>query len=330
MLLMFVGVYALVHLPFDVFGGYILPKRYGRRHPGRRAFAGVLARGVAVHSTALFLVSALLLFAGRLAGGLGVLLAAMLASLLLLLAFRPLLARVVAPLTFAGTDVIPWREGGNSRATQCIHSSDEGFTGGVSGLLRPRLWLPAHWRDRLGPIGLEIAQRRRELAIETGAWRRGRLAALSFTWIGMAGTALLVGDAALATAAGIIEFSLIFTLWSFLGLLLLPTLSRRGVATVDRRLSACDFRPRDVEETMRRLDDMQDGEPHRAQLVETIFHPIPSVQNRLQQPAGDDRLACWDAARTAVYVSAAGISLLSRAVHCNCGRPALWVFLPVD
>jgi hypothetical protein len=38
----------------------------------------------------------------------------------------------------------------------------------------------------------------------------------------------------------------------------------------------------------------------------------------------------WNAARTTVAISPAGLGLLGRAVHCNCGRPSLWVFLPID
>ena len=139
----------------------------------------------------------------------------------------------------------------------------------------------------------------------------------------------VVGDAALATGAGIIEFSLLFTLWSFVGLLVLPTVSRRGVAEVDDRLRENDARTSLIDETLRRLDGMQDAETSRPALSETIFHPVPSVDRRTQittaRPSG-----AWDAARTTVFISAAGLGLLGRAVHCNCGRPALWVFLPAD
>jgi hypothetical protein len=78
------------------------------------------------------------------------------------------------------------------------------------------------------------------------------------------------------------------------------------------------------------LDDLQDRERERSSLVETIFHPVPSVQSRLRGPRSTGGHGCWDAARTAVYVSAAGLGLLGRAVHCNCGRPSLWAFLPLD
>jgi len=88
----------------------------------------------------------------------------------------------------------------------------------------------------LGAEGLQLALRRRSLAILTGSWRRGRILAQLFTLAGLTTAAFMVGTERLGTAAGTIELSVWFTLWSFIGLLTLPTLSRRGVAEVDERL----------------------------------------------------------------------------------------------
>ena len=185
-------------------------------------------------------------------------------------------------------------------------------------------------QEVLGSEGLQVALRRRCLAVLTGSWRRGRLLALLFTLTGVTTAALLVGPDRLGTAAGTIELSLWFTLWSFVGLLTLPTLSRRGVAEVDERLLS-EGHPREaVEKAVRLLDDLQDGERDRPPLIETIFHPVPSVNQRLHGPHAHGAIGYWDAARTSVYLSLAGLGLLGRAVHCNCGRPALWVFLPAD
>lgn len=68
----------------------------------------------------------------------------------------------------------------------------------------------------------------------------------------------------------------------------------------------------------------------RPSLIEAIFHPIPSVENRLNGPRTRGRIGFWDLARTSIFISLAGLGLLGRAVHCNCGRPSLWVFLPTD
>ena len=121
-----------------------------------------------------------------------------------------------------------------------------------------------------------------------------------------------------------------YTLWSFLGLLVLPTPSRAGVAEVDEGVRQSDTHALLVDETIRKLDAMQDAERERPTMVELVFHPIPSVQARVEGPRSRYIRGFLDAARTAVFLSAAGLGLLGRAVHCNCGRPALWVYLPSE
>ena len=84
--------------------------------------------------------------------------------------------------------------------------------------------------------------------------------------------------------------------------------------------------------TIERLDAEQDDEPERPRAVETVFHPVPSVANRvarLEEPGASVRGA-WQAARQALFLSWAGWSFLPRAVHCNSGRPGLWVLYPGD
>jgi hypothetical protein len=63
----------------------------------------------------------------------------------------------------------------------------------------------------------------------------------------------------------------------------------------------------------------------RSPLVETILHPIPSVQSRLQQLAaqGGEPRGAWQAARVALFLSWGCFGFLSRTVHCNSGRPEL-------
>ncbi|MGL4555739.1 MAG: SDR family oxidoreductase, partial [Gemmataceae bacterium] len=328
-LLMFVLIYAAVQFPFDLAGGYLLPKSYGRNHPPLGSCLAGLARGVAVHASVFFLAAVALLIAGRY-GGVAATVAAGLAMSLLLLIGRVGLAGLMAPL-----GLIPGEPtaspSSDSLPIALAQSQDEGFTGGVVGVFRPRFHLlPTRWREALGPEGFEVATQRRSLAVKTGSWWRGRAVALLFTLAGLALCAWMVGTARLGTAGGTIAFSLWFSLWSFAGLLTLPTLSRRGVIEVDERARAEGRSSESLRTATRLLDDLQDGEPVRPALVEAFFHPIPSVQTRLDGPRAHDAVGFWDAARTAVYLSLAGVGLLGRAVHCNCGRPSLWVFLPTD
>ena len=332
----FVLAYAGLHVPFDLFGGYLLPRCYGRRHPPLGRFWIGLARGVGGHSILVFTAAVTLLLSGRTGGSLGVF-AAGAALMLALLGGRIAVAAALAPL-----EVTPSLPSGNDepvvdeRTTPMLptfmgESDDEGFTGAVVGVVRPRLHLlPLHWRDALDPEAFAAAVQRRQMAVQTGSWWRGRMLAIGFTLFGIALAAAIVGSRRLATAEGIVTFSLVFTIWSFLGLLTLPTPSRRGVAEVDQRLLAAGCGRAVLARTIGLLDDLQDRERERSSLVETIFHPVPSVQSRLRGPRATGVTGCWDAARTAVYVSTAGLGLLSRAVHCNCGRPSLWAFLPLD
>jgi hypothetical protein len=330
-LLLFVLVYAALHVPFDLFGGYLLPRRYRREHPTLLAFAGGLARGVAVHSAVLAAIAIGLLLAGR-AGGVGGVVLAAAGMVLLLLRGRVAVASAEAPLELTPSTPVFADEAALPRLpTYMAESDDEGFTGAVVGVLRPRLLLvPMQWREKLDPAAFAVAVRRRRQAIETGGWRRGRLVAIGFTLAGIALAATVVGNERLASAEGVVSLSLFFTLWSFLGLLVLPTPSRRGVADIDRSLLAAGCSRAAMEQTIRQLDDLQDREQERPPVIEAIFHPVPSVESRLRGPHATGIRGAWDAARTAVYLSSAGLGLLGRAVHCNCGRPSLWAFLPID
>ena len=330
-LLAFVAAYAVLHLPLDIMGGYLLPRSFRRAHPKLPAFVLGLVRGVAVHAAVLGAIAIGLLLAGRAAGVAGVVLAAA-AAMLLLLRGRVAVGSAEAPLELTpSTPVLHEEPGVSVVPTFMAESDDEGFTGAIVGTLRPRfLLVPMRWRETLDPEAFAVAVRRRQQAIKTGGWRRGRLVAIGFTLAGVALAAVVVGSERLATAEGVVSLSLLFTLWSFLGLLVLPTPSRRGVADVDRSLLAAGCSRATMERTIELLDDLQDRERARPPVIETIFHPVPSVESRLRGPHAPGARGAWDAARTAVYLSSAGLGLLGRAVHCNCGRPALWAFLPID
>ena len=331
----FVLAYAGLHLPFDLFGGYLLPCRYGRRHLPFGSFVASLARGVVVHSSLIFLVAFTLLLAGRAGGSLGVIVAGA-AVMLVLLGLRIAVATALAPLELTPSlpsahEPVADEQPLPALPTFMAESDDEGFTGAVVGVARPRLHLlPLRWREVLDAEAFATAAQRRQMAIESGAWWRGRMLAIGFTLLGIVLAAFIVGDRRLATAEGIVTFSLVFTLWSFLGLLTLPTPSRRGVEEIDQRMLASGCHRATLARTIESLDDLQDRERERMALVETIFHPVPSVEARLRGTHATGVAGFWDAARTAVYVSLAGLGLLGRAVHCNCGRPSLWAFLPLD
>ncbi|MEL7472867.1 MAG: hypothetical protein AAGK04_06060 [Planctomycetota bacterium] len=327
------GLYVVTQLPSDVLGGYLLPRRHGRRVPSASVFAARLARGVAVHAATWFVAACGLLIAGRLFGVPGVIGVSVALSALLLMA-RPPLARAMADLRVTCVDDAARR--GDTAASDDIprawvETDDEAFTGGVLGALRPRrVWAPSLWRRALSSEQLALAWERRGLIARSAEWRRGRWVALAFTWLGVSLLAAWLGGERLDNAVGLVMLALGFTLWSFVGLLLLPTLSRAGVASVDRRWRARVGDDSAIDGVIRALDRLQDDEPVRASGVEAIFHPVPSVANRGASALVSRWPGCLDAARTSVFLGLAGLGFLGRAVHCNCGRPALWVWLPSD
>ena len=281
-------------------------------------------RGVTVHGAVLWLCLMGLTVASAYGSwAIAVLVGAVVARLLL--ALRASLARTVSGFA-VGTS----SNAGGREAVWETH--DPGFTGGWTGVYAPGVSVrPARWEAELTAAGLGVALRRRELAVLTGGLRRGRLVALGFTLVGLMLSLWLAQRMTTpGTVANTLTASLWFTLWSFGGLLVLPTVSRRGVAAVDAAyLCEPDADPALLAEVARRLDALQDGEPTRPGLVETIFHPLPSVDNR-KAGRTPTRFGAWDANRLTVYLGLCGGSLLTRAVHCNAGRPALWVWLPTD
>jgi Zn-dependent protease with chaperone function len=160
----------------------------------------------------------------------------------------------------------------------------------------------------------------------SGAWLRGVVGAVGFNCVGVVLSLLYPG----LTPTKFVALS---TLWSFLGVLVLPSLSRPAVFASDRLALDAGVAPEALKETILALDRRQDNEPERPQHIETIFHPIPSAGTRIRAIESQKELSKiggWQLLRTALYLSWASGSLLSRAVHCNIGRPELWVYFPGD
>lgn len=217
------------------------------------------------------------------------------------------------------------------RGVVLANTRDEGFVGGLVGLPgQERLVLPEAWMRALGPEELAIQLARRHAALATGSRLRGVSLALAWNLAGFILSARLTGSDT-ATLSGLVTTALGFTLWSFVGLLVLPTPSRAGVFEIDRAIGSQGFPASAVAGALRTLDARQDGEPDRPTGVEMIFHPVPALNRRIEalrrKASGT---GCWHAARMALPLSWAGLGFLSRAVHCNCGRPELWVLLPGD
>jgi hypothetical protein len=327
-LLMFLLLYVAVSLPFDIVGGWILPRRYGRLFLRAADWWSKWLQGVG-NLLFVYLICGLILLAAGQLGGLpaAVGVAALMMLGLLLLQWR--LASLVGGLRASRQPGLPTEAVG--RHVEVVSARDHGFVGGWVGLPGWEwLVIPEHWGRLLSADQLRAQLARRASALVTGGRRRGVLLAMAWNLTGLAVCGVLPG-AGFQSLTGLLTTVLWFVLWSFLGLLILPTPSRAGVYECDRHAFDAGVARSTLEATIRALDRLQEDEPGRAAGIERIFHPVPSVVNRL---AGLDAAVAprgaWHAARMTLYLSWACLGLLSRAVHCNCGRPELWVMLPGD
>ncbi len=325
-------LHALLLLPADVIGGLLVV----RESPGVFRWLAAWLRGVLVQWAWFALAAALLL---RFAQQFGPT-AAILVFLLLQLALvsrQGLIAWLVGGVRIAPvSDALrhaATAAGIPATAVREIGSDEPSFVGGWTGVDAAQLWVPQRWVEALPPAQLVLALARRRVVRGRGLRRRGVLVAMAWNTLGFV-VASTLPRADLVTAAGFVTTVCWFTLWSFLGVLVLPTLSRRAVLAADRVVRGSDD-PAQLAQLITRLDGWQDDEAERTAGVETFFHPVPSRGSRLRALAAPASAAphgtgAWHATRMMLFLSWAGIGGLARAVHCNVGRPAVWVMLPGD
>ena len=314
-----------VGFAFDLLGGFVLPRRFRRSTTGLLEWSFGWARGVVIFGIGTIVMGTIVMTLARSFGGAGAV-AGVAATSLVLVIMQGGVARLVGGLSpHVQSD-------GKARAYELVQNRDRGFTGGWAGWPgREKLMIPASWLEDLDSHQLEAELQRRTALRDSGARARGVWLGLAFNLVGF--TLVVVFTAVdPTTVSGVVGASLWMTIWSFLGALLLPSLSRPAVYAADRLARDAGTNPDTLVAAIRRLDQLQDDEPERPVVVESVFHPIPSVQRRMAGLEGrtTGRAGAWHAARMALFLSWASFGLLGRAVHCNCGRTELWVLLPAD
>ncbi|MEM6262227.1 MAG: hypothetical protein AAGI38_06955 [Bacteroidota bacterium] len=327
----FFGAYLLITFIPDLLGGWVLPNKYERRVPPFGQWLGKWLRASLIHASYLLLAAYLLLVVGKTLGTWAAV-ALMVVHMLFMTRMQYELARLIAPLFERGElkEKIGLKFPGMRFVF--VDAPDPGFTGGIAGgLRRETILVPNHWQESTKGEMLDVLKARRVGAILSGSRTRGVL--LAILWNALLFTlAILLSPEGVATVNGVVTTSFYFTLFSFLGILgFLPELSRRAVFEVDHWVAGKGIEKTKLQEVFSFTDKLQDDEPVRKRIVEFIFHPIPSVESRIQQLfMNKPSQGAWHVARHSLFLSWAGIGLLSRAVHCNVGRPELWVFLPCD
>ncbi|HNM52406.1 MAG TPA: hypothetical protein PKN86_21970, partial [Candidatus Obscuribacter sp.] len=193
------------------------------------------------------------------------------------------------------------------------------------------------WLNELPQQQLETLLLRRQEVIRSGLRTKGILIAALFTCSGilMAGTLTeRYFSLAVDSAAGLVTMSLLFTLWSFTGLISLPSITHLAVYEADKLAVQTGVKDSLLRQVICRVDEDMGEESSRTAAVDNIFHPVPTATRRLEalnQPRQmENPLAAWQTARYALFLSVAGLGLLGRAVHCNAGKPALWAMMPAD
>jgi hypothetical protein len=336
------AVYVAVSLPLDALGGFVLPRRFGRPTPTPAAFVGGWLRGVAVQSAWMLLCGLAVLSAGR-AGGAWAAVAALGGLMAVMLLSQEAFARLVGgigpaarPADLSEPERVLRSWGLSMPPVGVVAAGDPAFVGGTPGLPGfERVVLPEAWLKSLPAESVAAQLARRVGVLERGSRARGVIVAVAWNLAGFA-LSLLIPGAGVTTVAGLLTAALGFTVWSFVGLLVLPSVSRPGVFEADAFALRRGVRRDLLERTASEIDKLQDDEPARPPLVEMIFHPIPSVGSRAARLADGaatgaaEPLGAWQAARVALFLSWACLGFLSRAVHCNSGRPELWVMLPGD
>ena len=307
------GLYAAVALPFDFIGGYLLERIFQRDVPQLGNFAyrlvrGIFGQGIVYISCGLALIAMHTRF-----GNIGVFVMFAALQLTLIVCQLPLAMFV----------------GGLKRTQDGLSGQGPYGTGGITGILGSEtVVLPMHWKPILSNKLLNVMESRRSYAIASGLRRNGVLLALAWNIGGFAISVLLAGGT--GSVASLLSTSLYFSLTSFVGLLVLPKPSQNAVLQTDAGVINNGNRDNLVA-AIRTLASIQDDEETRHSTVQFIFHPIPSVSLRTSMStSGTRQFAAWNAARLAIFLSWAGLSFVSRAVHCNVGRPDVWVLLPCD
>lgn len=328
-----VGLFVLWLLPLDFLGGYLLPKRFQKSEQTFGTWFQSYCVGAVSQGVIFVLLGAAIIVSSQQFGLAGSTIAISfgICACFFVRNWMMLNRETKSPVvTEKVSDALALLESWQISVPKVIvvDHTDVGFTGGIVGLGdRARIVIPNSWLS-FAPQQLATAIARRAVAITSGSYRRGLLLAFAWNVVGFVGCSLVAGNG-LTSVSGLVMTICWFTLWSFFGLLTLPTASRNASLEIDRVLAQQGMSAELIRSAAHTMDQLQDGEPERPGLIETIFHPVPSVARRNPvEPIGG--VTAWNVARTTLFFSWACLGLLSRSVHCNLGRPELWTMLPTD
>jgi len=301
---------------FDVVGGWWLMP--APRPSGMDFFRGWL-RGVGVHTAMLAVAGSFAWLSLRWTGG-------FCAGVAVASVFLGLARGVVHRALHGGRVRIRLLESG--QVVLAAEVGDPAFTGGVIGFGRGAgILIPERWRDGLPRAELDLEIFRRRWEIERGLPLRAFLLLLMWNVLGVWIGEITTHWSSLPAAFALLALACWMTLWTFLSLLVLPFLGQGTVHAADRAAADSGMDP---SEWIRLFPKLTGEDGNSKAPLQNIFYPIPSAELRLRSLKESRRgLVLGPVARGNLYYSLAGLTLLGRSVHCNVGRPGLWVFPPM-
>ena len=144
---------------------------------------------------------------------------------------------------------------------------------------------------------------------------------------------VLIGEAFNLYESEKIELKVLYlaswmTVWSFLSLILLTRLSHNSVYE-------CDAIAKNENKSLlikwiKHFPDIVGENGHQNPLKQAIFYPIPSIKSRLYALKTNriGTINFGNLTRRNLFLSWGVFNLSARSVHCNVGRPLLWVLPP--
>lgn len=315
-------LYISAMAPIDILGGFILPQKNGKKAHSR---ISVYIKGALIHGI-LVLSSWLILHFATMTFGIGGTLITTISFIIVGLSIQFKLSGFVGSLKISKTK--NYEPNITAREELIVSSYDSTFSGSIVGIPgHEKVILPSVWVNEMGEAGLKVMSDRRKYVIESGLRNRGLFLASAWLISSILLSILIIGlpDGSVSWTLNLIFCTTIF---HFVGLLVLPTPSRNATYLVDEVMNQANENKETYLSWLRDFSRLTDGEENRNIWVERIFHPLPSVQNRIG--LRPNSWAAWNATRTMLYLSIFCGGLLSRAVHCNAGRPDLWIIAPTD
>ena len=116
------------------------------------------------------------------------------------------------------------------------------------------------------------------------------------------------------------------TIWSFFALILMPKFSHSTVYYVDFLSNKYDSDK--LKGWIKKFSELIDESDNKNRLVQSIFYPIPSANDRINALKSASSFCFGNISRQNLFLSWGVFNLSCRGVHCNIGRPVLWIFPP--